>query len=177
MNCAPTVIQRDCWEFYICQLLNFCRVSPYMVPNSTCLCRQEERQLRGVDARGKQILWNLIVNSFQALQGKGNRIQISTSDVRGNDGSQMVRLEIADNGPGIPEDIREKIFEPFFSTKDYGTGLGLPIIGRIVDCLGGRIEVESTPEWQTIFAVYLPSATMETATREISSKTAAIVIG
>ncbi len=133
--------------------------------------------VQGSEDQIKQILWNLIVNSFQALQGQGNRIQISTSDVRGKDGSVMVRLEIADNGPGIPEDIREKIFEPFFSTKDYGTGLGLPIIGRIVDCLGGRIEVESTPEWQTIFAVYLPTATMETATKEISSKTAAVVVG
>ena len=90
---------------------------------------------------------------------------------------RYVCFSVTDTGTGMDEKTLSRIFEPFFSTKDYGTGLGLPIIGRIVDCLGGRIEIESTPEWQTVFAVYLPTATMETATKEISGKTAAIAVG
>jgi len=104
----------------------------------------------------KQVLWNLILNSAQALDGKTGEIEISTSDSNSADSQNMVRLEVADNGPGIPVDIREKIFEPFFSTKDDGTGLGLPIVARIVDCLGGRVELESSANWKTKFAVYLP---------------------
>ncbi len=110
----------------------------------------------GSEDQIKQILWNLILNSFQAIERKGSKVQITTGDAESHEGARMVRLVIADDGPGIPQDIREKIFEPFFSTKEDGTGLGLPIVARIVDCLGGRIELESSPEWNTIFAIYLP---------------------
>jgi two-component system sensor histidine kinase PilS (NtrC family) len=110
----------------------------------------------GSEDQIKQILWNLIINSFQALERKGSKIHIATGNADPHDGMQMVRLMIADDGPGVPIDIKEKIFEPFFSTKKDGTGLGLPIVARIVDCLGGRIELEASLEWNTIFVVYLP---------------------
>jgi two-component system sensor histidine kinase PilS (NtrC family) len=121
----------------------------------------------GSEDQIKQVLWNLMVNSFQAFEGKGGRVHVSTRDAESFDGARMLRLEIADDGPGVPADIREKIFEPFFSTKKDGTGLGLPIVARIVDCLGGRIELESTPDWNTIFVVYLPMMEAEMLIRDI----------
>jgi two-component system, NtrC family, sensor histidine kinase PilS len=111
----------------------------------------------GSEDQIKQILWNLVINASQALDEDGGEIHIATNSISAHDGSQMVRLEVADNGPGITPEIKEKIFDPFFSTKNDGTGLGLPIVARIVDCLGGRIELDSSTEWKTIFVVYLPT--------------------
>jgi two-component system sensor histidine kinase PilS (NtrC family) len=130
----------------------------------------------GSEDQIKQILWNLILNASQALEEDGDEIHISTGSMQANDGSQMVRLEVADNGPGILPDIREKIFDPFFSTKDDGTGLGLPIVARIVDCLGGRIELDSSPEWKTVFVVYLPIAGINDLVPEAPHQTAPIAI-
>jgi two-component system sensor histidine kinase PilS (NtrC family) len=114
----------------------------------------------------KQILWNLILNSAQAVDPVTGKILISTDDNCGVETRSMVRLTVADNGPGIPENIREKIFEPFFSTKDEGTGLGLPIVARIVDCLEGKIELDSSPDWKTKFVVYLPVEVSENINKE-----------
>jgi len=103
----------------------------------------------------KQILWNLILNAAQAMNECGGTVRIISGD--DSDGSvDMVKLTVADDGPGIPEDIRKRMFDPFFSTKTDGTGLGLPIVARIVDCLGGRIELESSGETGTVFLIYLP---------------------
>ena len=69
------------------------------------------------------------------------------------------RVVIKDSGHGIPEDIRDKIFTPFFTTKKAGegSGLGLDIVKKIVDKHHGRIEVDSTVGKGTAFAVYLPA--------------------
>jgi len=109
----------------------------------------------------KQVLWNLILNAAQAMGDKGGTILIATGDCR-IDSRYMVKLTVTDSGPGIPDDTRRRMFDPFFTTKTGGTGLGLPIVARIVDCLGGRIDVESSPGAGAIFSVYLPT--------EISSK-------
>ena len=65
-------------------------------------------------------------------------------------------VSIADTGPGIPEDLRGKIFEPFFSTKEEGIGLGLPIAQRIVEEHGGEVRVESKVGQGTTFTIALP---------------------
>jgi len=65
-------------------------------------------------------------------------------------------MAIGDTGPGIPEELRGKIFEPFFSTKEEGIGLGLPIAQRIVEEHGGEIRVESSAGKGTVFIVSLP---------------------
>ena len=109
----------------------------------------------GGEYRIKQILWNLILNSAQAMIDREGTVLVTTEDY--SDGSNdMVKLTVSDNGPGIPEDIRKRMFDPFFSTKTDGTGLGLPIVARIVDCLGGSIEVESSQEAGTSIMVCLP---------------------
>jgi two-component system NtrC family sensor kinase len=73
--------------------------------------------------------------------------------------SSQVRLDVEDNGPGIPQDAIERVFDPFFTTKpEGGTGLGLAISMKIVEDLGGRITVESEPGKWTRFSVLLPAS-------------------
>ncbi len=98
----------------------------------------------------RQVLWNLVSNAFQALQGAGT-LKIRTEARHGE-----AAIHIIDSGPGIPPDIREKIFTPFFTTKTKGTGLGLPISRNIVMAHGGELLVESEPGRGTKFSVVLP---------------------
>jgi signal transduction histidine kinase len=63
---------------------------------------------------------------------------------------------VSDNGPGIPESARDKIFQPFFSTKEEGTGLGLSIATRIIEDHGGRLELESKQNAGATFIITLP---------------------
>ncbi len=101
----------------------------------------------------KQVCINIINNAFQAMpQGGDLQIRLDAS----LDGE--VFIEVADTGSGIAPEHLDKIFEPFFSTKDTGngTGLGLSISYRIVHNHGGRIEVESKPGKGTVFRVFLP---------------------
>jgi len=104
----------------------------------------------------KQVLWNLILNSAQSLGDREGTILITAGDCR-IDSKLMVRLIVSDDGPGISEDTQKRMFDPFFTTQSGGTGLGLPIVARIVDCLGGRIEVESSPGAGASFSVYIPT--------------------
>ncbi|MCS7214864.1 MAG: ATP-binding protein [Thermodesulfovibrio sp.] len=98
----------------------------------------------------RQALINLIVNAYQAMPDGG---KIIIDAYREGD---FIKLIIKDNGQGIDDEIIEKIFDPFFSTKDRGTGLGLSITNSIVKAHGGRIEVKSELNKGTEFALYLP---------------------
>ncbi len=69
-----------------------------------------------------------------------------------------VVFRVADTGPGVPEELREKLFEPYFTTKSSGTGLGLAICRRIVEAHGGVIELESSRPGRTVFRLKLPVA-------------------
>ncbi len=111
----------------------------------------------GSEDQLKQILWNLILNSAQAL-GASGQIKISTADSLEIGRPKMVKLIVSDTGSGIPEGLMDKIFDPFFSTKQDGTGLGLSIVARIIDCLDGKIEVESSSDNGTKFSIFLPLA-------------------
>jgi signal transduction histidine kinase len=98
-----------------------------------------------------QVWTNIIHNAIQAMEGKG---ELKISAIAENGG---VWVKINDNGPGIPEEIKEKIFEPFFTTKKQGegSGLGLDICKKIIQKHQGNISFESRPG-STTFAVYLP---------------------
>jgi signal transduction histidine kinase len=98
----------------------------------------------------KPVFLNLLVNAGQAA-GSAGKISISVGNTGG-----LCRVAVQDNGPGIPVEIREKIFEPFFSTKHRGTGLGLPIARRIVEAHGGTITLACPREGGTTVAVELP---------------------
>ena len=108
----------------------------------------------------KQVLVNLVSNAVQAMETGGGTIT-----VRVWDDDAYVFVSVADTGPGIPADVLPKVFDPFFSTRDDGTGLGLTIVHRIIDQHGGRIEVESAPETGTRFTVALPAASTGEAMR------------
>jgi C4-dicarboxylate-specific signal transduction histidine kinase len=107
----------------------------------------------------QQVLVNLLKNAKDALDEAGGGQLV----VRGSydECAQQVRLRVEDGGPGIPPDALEKLFQPFFTTKDegVGTGLGLTICRQLVQDAGGRIEVESplTTEGGTAFTVVLPA--------------------
>ncbi|MDP2182308.1 MAG: ATP-binding protein [Actinomycetota bacterium] len=99
----------------------------------------------------KQVFLNLVTNAVQAMEDGGGLIRVRTAV----DG-QYVRVDVEDNGRGIPEQNLGKVFDPFFSTRDDGTGLGLTIVHRIIDEHGGHIEVQSGREG-TAFRVSLPA--------------------
>lgn len=102
----------------------------------------------------KQVLINLVMNAAQAID-KSGRIVISTTRPT----EEMVELAVADDGCGMDEDLRKRIFEPFVTTKPEGegTGLGLYICQNIIREHGGSITVESQPGQGTVFRVLLPA--------------------
>ena len=98
----------------------------------------------------KEVLVNMIVNACEAMEQRGN------IEIMEHKGDKTIFIEIRDNGPGIPEPLREKIFQPFFTTKEDGTGLGLSIATRIVEEHRGRLSVSSNEGRGTVFTIILP---------------------
>jgi PAS domain S-box-containing protein len=102
----------------------------------------------------QQVFTNLFINAADAMDGKGQlRINVSFDWKR-----EYFIIKVADTGPGIPDDLKEKIFEIFFTTKPVGkgTGLGLSITKNILQLHGGNIMVDSEPEKGTVFTIELP---------------------
>lgn len=114
--------------------------------------------LRGNETRFSQMLLNLILNAFQAMEMNGGQLTVSTCAAEG-----QIRFCIRDTGPGIPLEIRDRMFEPFFTTKETGkgTGLGLAIVQQIVEDYGGTIDVTSSPIEGTCFTVCFPASHSE----------------
>jgi signal transduction histidine kinase len=100
----------------------------------------------------KQVILNLLMNAIQAMP-EGGQLELK-GQVSGD--NQWIQLSIQDSGIGIPPEDINKLFNPFFSTKEGGIGLGLSIAHRIIDQHYGKIEVESSPERGTIFTIWLP---------------------
>jgi signal transduction histidine kinase len=105
------------------------------------------------EAQLRQALLNLVRNAADAMS-TGGALTVATR--RSADGA--VEVSVKDTGAGIPAENLDRIFEPFFSTKDGGTGLGLALTQQIVEEHGGRIEVDSTPGRGTTFTLRLPVA-------------------
>jgi len=104
------------------------------------------------EAQAKQAVFNLVRNAADAMQGGGDiRVAVRQQDDR-------VQLLVQDEGSGIDEEARAHLFEPFFSTKSQGTGLGLPITRQIVEAHGGEISVEAREPRGTSFTISLPIA-------------------
>ncbi len=111
----------------------------------------------------KQVFLNLALNAFQAMPG-GGRLHVSTRVARdelafwreGSRRSDVVEIRFRDSGPGIPEEARENIFVPFYTTKEKGTGLGLAICQRIVKAHLGSIVVRSPPGAGAEMLISLP---------------------
>ncbi len=101
----------------------------------------------------KQAILNLLINAQQAM-GDGGQITIQI----GNAGDATARIDVIDNGPGIPAVEQSSIFQAYFSTKKRGSGLGLSMTRQIVREHGGRIHVHSDPPHGTCFTILLPRA-------------------
>ncbi len=111
-----------------------------------------------------QVLTNLLLNARDAIDGAGHvtvlcRRDREVIDPRSPDGSRdMVHIEVRDSGRGIPQEVTDKIFEPLFTTKPRGTGLGLSVVHQIIKTHGGEIHLESREKVGTSFHIMLPSA-------------------
>ena len=110
----------------------------------------------------RQLFTNLLTNAFEALGGRGTvRIlaaRLAEDPIAGGDPQAIpsLQIEVMDDGPGVPADVMDRIFSPFFTTKPQGSGLGLAIVRKIVDAHDGRIDVSAPLAGGTRFRVTLP---------------------
>jgi two-component system NtrC family sensor kinase len=105
----------------------------------------------------QQVFVNIILNAAEAMT-RGGKLTIGSSLSMDR---QFINIAFADSGPGIPEEHRERIFDPFYTTKEHGTGLGLAISYGIVEQHGGTISVESSVGKGSTFTVQLPASTAD----------------
>jgi signal transduction histidine kinase len=113
----------------------------------------------------KQVLVNLVRNAAEATEGAGTvtlRARAARAALGGRE-TEAVILEVADDGNGISPEVEKRLFDPFFSTKETGTGLGLPIAARIVERHGGVLQYQTRPGHGTTFGVVLPRENRDTA--------------
>lgn len=120
---------------------------------------KRQRRLPQIEADPEQLkeaLINLLVNACEAVGDSGSII-IGEEESVAEPLGQVVVIRVSDNGPGIPESIQEKLFQPFFSTKEEGTGLGLSIAFRIVEKHGGWLSLNSREGEGATFVITLPN--------------------
>jgi signal transduction histidine kinase/CheY-like chemotaxis protein len=109
----------------------------------------------GLEVKGTRddvwsMIWNLMTNAVEAMPYGGTlAVEVTSQD-------EFIRIVVEDNGPGIEDKIKERIFQPYFSTKKRGTGLGLALVKQSVDALGGAIDVETHKGEGTRFIIELP---------------------
>jgi signal transduction histidine kinase len=121
----------------------------------------------GGDPQGlRQVIWNLCLNAVEAMHYRGT-LTVRTAlqpqlnqpyrgHVQGPTAAQALVISVLDTGPGMPLEVIERIFEPFYSTKDKGTGLGLATVERIIYNHQGRLEVDSQLGHGTTIRIHLP---------------------
>jgi PAS domain S-box-containing protein len=147
---------------------NMAPVSARQIVSATCELLSTDPNLREIDVEVvsteadlaiqgdaelmKAVLLNLMINAAQAM-GREGRIVVSIAEV-----DQRCQITVGDQGPGIPQEIREKVFDPFFTTKHRGTGLGLAVARRTVELHGGKLRFECPPGGGTVMIVSMPIA-------------------
>jgi two-component system sensor histidine kinase AtoS len=116
-------------------------------------------QVKMDEIQTRQALTNLIQNAVEAMPNGGEvRVTAGVRLAAQNSTIREIEISISDTGTGIPKDRMDRIFLPFFTTKEKGTGLGLAIVHKIVLSHNGRIEVDSQAELGTTFRLYFPLA-------------------
>jgi signal transduction histidine kinase len=126
------------------------------IPSGLATIQGDPHQLR-------QLFTNLLTNAFEAMNGQGS-VRIDATELPEEEpptggegvGGPMVQVQVVDDGPGVPSDVIDRIFSPFFTTKPQGTGLGLAIVRKIVNAHDGRIDVNVPASGGTQFRVTLP---------------------
>lgn len=129
---------------------------------------QKALYVDGVEGKLAQVFVNLVMNSKAALNDSGDIriVLLENSRVLDSGSTQQIAIvRIEDAGEGISEEVLTRVFEPFFSTKKHGTGLGLATVKRIVDECGGEITIESAVGKGTVVSVILPLVTTDTSVR------------
>jgi two-component system sensor histidine kinase PilS (NtrC family) len=138
------------------------RAHPDCRPDATIMVEGSHTLLEGDEDLLHRVVANLVLNAVQAARGP-MRIIVSVSMAQvteiphGTNLEHAVRLQIRDNGPGIPEEVREKLFQPFVSGRSGGSGLGLAIVQRAVEAHRGLVLVDSAPGSGTTFTIFLPA--------------------
>jgi two-component system, NtrC family, sensor histidine kinase HydH len=105
----------------------------------------------------EQVFTNLVQNAYEAMGEKGGNLKVEISSKQ-SEGRSVIEVRLRDTGPGIPPELREQIFNPFFTTKKTGVGLGLSIVSQIMDEHSGSIRVEDVPGEGTCFVLRFPTA-------------------
>jgi signal transduction histidine kinase len=105
----------------------------------------------------RRALLNLVLNSIDAMPEGGELV------ITSYDGSKGFELEVADSGPGLSDEQKRRVFEPFYSTKDKGTGLGLAIVYHVAEAHGGTVTAMNCPEGGAAFTIRIPRRTMRAA--------------
>lgn len=130
-------------------LAGFCRADArFKDIEFQCVCPSGE-MLFGDRNQLHQAVWNLLINAAEAMPDGGYLCLEFTAD--------PPTLMVSDSGSGVPVELRQKIYDPFFTTKDHGTGLGLATVHSIVEAHGGRLELRSSLQGGAKFVVCLPS--------------------
>lgn len=147
--------------------------------------RRGGARVRVDTAQFEAALLNLLVNARDAVAGQGcvevetRRLKVRVGEVSDLEAGDYVRITVSDDGPGIPDDVRDRIFEPFYTTKAVGkgTGLGLSQVYGFLKQSGGAIHVVTGPGEGTRMEMYLPVAADEDAARPAPSRRAPKVRG
>jgi len=106
--------------------------------------------INAVSSQIQQIFFNLVLNAFDVMPGGG------TLSIHAKQVDKGIEILFEDSGPGIPEELRNNIFEPFFSTKDGGTGLGLTVSYNIITSHGGTLDIVNGRGAGACFRLFLP---------------------
>ncbi|HET6837468.1 MAG TPA: ATP-binding protein [Gemmatimonadales bacterium] len=138
------------------------RAHPDCRPDATLTVEGEHTLLEGDEDLLHRVVANLVLNAVQAARGP-IKVTVSVAAAQaseiphGTDLEHAVRLQVRDNGPGIPEEVRERLFQPFVSGRSGGSGLGLAIVQRAVEAHRGLVLVDSGPGSGTTFTIFLPA--------------------
>jgi two-component system sensor histidine kinase FlrB len=109
----------------------------------------------GDDVMLRQAFSNLVRNSLDACQGVGRAPAVQI-DGQIDDAHQQCRITVSDNGPGIDQSLRDRVFRPFFTTRAQGTGLGLALVQKIVVTHNGRVVAGTSPDGGASMTITLP---------------------
>ena len=111
----------------------------------------------------QQVLFNLLRNALESMQGSARReLTVSVAPTAEN----LIAVRVADTGTGIEPEVMDRLFQPFFTTKKQGMGVGLSICRTIMEAHDGKISVEANPGGGTIFCVTLPGIPYEELTHD-----------
>jgi len=146
----------------------------FVLRGSNCACHYDfgkDLWLVDIDTgQISQVIQNIVLNAVHAMPGggaiavRGRNVEVASGDAaKLLAGGQYVRIDISDSGTGVPAHLQDRIFDPYFTTKEEGSGLGLAIVHSIIRRHSGYVSAASVPDQGTTFTIYLPATPRKTA--------------